>query len=164
MILQHHRTHTLIRRMRSVLCDPLVVLTPRSYNIIGETSHHHRIVQRRRAHTLIRRMRPFCNHHLQDFTTSSHHHRIAHTHTHTRDACDPFVVLNPRFYQRHRIITGSSPDRTATTRTHPCVVCASPYAVWRTKKRAISHPRPNERVGIREYSNAGQVFMNEEMI
>ena len=39
------------------------------------------------------------------------------THSHTYDACDPFVITS-RFYN----ITASSPDRTATrahTHTHP---------------------------------------------
>ena len=46
---------------------------------------------------------------LQDFTTSSHHHRIAHTHIrHMRSACNH----HSKILQHHRIITGSH------TRTH----------------------------------------------
>ena len=102
-ILQHHRIITGSHTYDA--CDPFVIITPRFHNIIASSPD--------RTHTHIRRMRSVCNHH----SNILQHHRInpiAHTHTstqaHTHDACDPFVVVSPRFYS----IIASSPDRTRT--------------------------------------------------
>ena len=57
ILVRHTDTHPQIRRMRSV-CNHQWFITPRCYNIIASSSHHHRI-----SHTHIRRMRSVCSHH-----------------------------------------------------------------------------------------------------
>ena len=87
-ILQHRRirianTHT--HTNACDVCDPLVTITPRCYNIIASESQ---------THTRIRRMRSGCNHHSK--ILQHHRTRIANTHTHAYDVCDPFVTITPR--------------------------------------------------------------------
>ena len=123
-ILQHRRirianTHT--HTNACDVCDPLVTITPRCYNIIASESQTHT-----RTRIALRRMRSGCNHHskiLQHHRirianthtrTQTHatyairlcnhhskilqHHRIriaiTHTHTHTYDACDTLVTIS----------------------------------------------------------------------
>ena len=134
-ILQHHRIIIRIAHTRTFthtygVCDPFVIITARFYNIhIASSSglliqrmravcnHHSKILQHHRIiiriahthiHTHIQRMRAVCNHHSKILQ----HHRIiiiriahAHIHTHTYGACDPFVIITPRFYN---IIASSS--------------------------------------------------------
>ena len=64
----HTKTHTYIRRMRSVL-----IITPRFYNTIASPQRTHT-----RTHTYIRRMGSVCNHHSKNLQ----HHRISPSHTH----------------------------------------------------------------------------------
>ena len=112
-ILQHHRiitgshtqTYTHIRRMH-----PFVIITPRFYSIIASPPP---VVSPDRTH--MQRMRSVCNHHSKILQ----HHRIitesrTHKHTHTYDACDPFVVITPRFCN----IIASPPPVVTPDRTH----------------------------------------------
>ena len=119
-ILQHHRIITRLdtRSHTHDVCDPLVIITPRFYNILASSP------DRTHTHTHMRRMRSACNHHskiLQHHRIiASSHHRIitesrTHTHTHTYDACDPLVIITPRFYN---IIASSHHHRIAHTHIH----------------------------------------------
>ena len=60
-------------------------------------------------------------------------------------------IASDHMHPSHRITCTARHRITCIASNH-----MHPFAVWRTKKCAISHPRPNERVGIREHSNSGQ--------
>ena len=93
--------------MRSVCNQCILIITPRLYNIhIASSSGSH-----------VQSMRSVCNHHSKILQ----HHRMIHriiirieqyntiassgshtrTFTHTYGVCDPFVIINPRFYNIH---------------------------------------------------------------
>ena len=120
-ILQHlrndDRTHCVTHT--SVVCDPFAIITIRSYNIIASGSH---------THTQIRRMRSVCNHHskiLQHLRNDDRIITLTHTqcYTHTYVACDPFVIITPRFYN---IIASGIRFRIA--QTHRYDVC-DPFVI-----------------------------------
>ena len=82
-----------------------------------------------------RRMRSVCNHHSKILQHHRNDMMIASSpdRTHTYDACDPFVIITPRFYN----IIASSPDR---THTHTCNVW-DPFVIITPRFTTSSHDR-----------------------
>ena len=68
-----------------------------------------------------------------------------------------FPTWNTSIQSQRWISSYRRPTSKHTRNTEAMERVRAMQSVWRTKNCAISHPRPNERVGIREYSPSGQV-------